>query len=81
MHEKVYLVVCDDRHHGVDAEPFRDRALAIKTARGIAWNNASDAGDIQDQPLNRDMIDDGWILYIVYGIEGDKVWVMQRNLQ
>jgi len=77
----VYVVLMEDRQHGVDVDPYKNKQDAIEEARRIAKDNATQEEDIREEELNQGMIDDGWVIDIHYSIEEDKVCVMRRELQ
>lgn len=70
----VWIVLVEDRHADVDAQPFSSEEQAIAYARSQV-----DDGDTPE-PLNDAMVRDGWVLYIPYGTEGDCVRVVKRTM-
>jgi hypothetical protein len=77
----IYIVVVNDRHGSPDAYPYTDKEHAISEARRAVEENARHPEMIEwDEPLNEAMIEDGWVFYVSYGVEGDSVWVVEREL-
>lgn len=70
----VWIVLIEDRHADVEALPFSDKDKAI--ARAYA--------EVPDfsvtEPLTPVMREDGWVLYLSYGNEGDCVRVLERAM-
>lgn len=84
----LYIVIVEDRHEDVEALPFSTEERAIKAAREHAGDMAlPDDVDPEcvdhvpgEQELTPDMRKDGWVLYLVYSIEGDSVHVVRRTV-
>ncbi len=70
----IWIVIIEDRHSAVDAVPFSSE----ERAAGYAMTQVDDT----DSPaeLNDAMRRDGWVLYVPYGTEGDRVRVIKRTL-
>ena len=70
----IWIVLTQDRHSDVDAQPFRTEAAAIAAARFAGGDDARDEG------LNDAMRADGWVLLLPYGTEGDRIRVIKRTM-
>ncbi len=80
----IYLVITKDRHADVEVTPFKDEDAAIGHAEGEVSGNASHSEEETgpwERELNEAMTRDGWIWYCRYGIEGDSVRVIKRELR
>lgn len=73
----VWIVLIEDRHADVEAQPYSTEAAALAAARA-AVNGAHDVD--WDANLNESMRRDGWVLYLPYGSEGDCVRVVKRTM-
>ena len=69
-----WIVLIEDRHTDVDAVPFSSEERAIEYARTQA------PADAAAEPLNDAMRRDGWVFYLPYGLEGDRVRVVKRTM-
>jgi hypothetical protein len=76
----IWIVIIADRHFDIDAKPFTREEDAIAAAREAAAGIASRPGDVVDEPLGIDARDDGWVLYLPIGHEGDHVIVVKRQM-
>jgi len=76
----IYAMVVDDRHSEPQVTLFLKEERALKRAKTLAQESASEPDDFEEQDLNDSMIQDGWIYYATYSVEGDCVWVMKRNI-
>jgi hypothetical protein len=72
----IWIVVIEDRHADVDVLPFSTMPAAIEQAR----REVRDARDMEEIELTDSMAADGWVLLIEYGLEGDSVRVVEREL-
>lgn len=79
----IYLVITDDRHASTNVTPFINEADAIAFAEQEVADGARHPELIEpeDRELNDAMRASGWIWYCRYGVEGDKVWVLRRELR
>lgn len=70
----LYVAMICDRH--TDPEPFvfTTPELAIDYARTAMAEYARDPADIEEQPI------DGWLYHATYSVEGDSVWVVEKEL-
>jgi hypothetical protein len=83
-----WIVLIEDRHDDVDALPFSTEEAAIEAARGQAGDMSLPEGVTPDQvehvpgeqELTPAMRADGWVLCLVYSIEGDRVRVIKRTM-
>jgi hypothetical protein len=71
----VWIVLIEDRHSDVDARPFSSEEAAIAVARSLVPDSA------EEEPLNDAERQDGWLLLLIYGTEGDRVRVIRRSLE
>lgn len=77
----VWIVLVEDSHADVAALPFSSEAQAISEARAQAQANARHPDTIRwDEQLTQQMRDDGWVLYVPYGPEGDCVRIVKRAM-
>jgi hypothetical protein len=84
----VWIVLVEDRHADVDALPFSTEDAAFAYARDYAGDMSLPDGTGPDevehvpgeQKLTPRMTEDGWLLLLVYGIEGDQVRVVKRAM-
>jgi hypothetical protein len=83
-----WIVLVEDRHADVEARPFSTEERAFAYAREQAGDMSLPDGVGPDevehvpgeQELTSRMIEDGWVLLLVYGIEGDAVRVAKRTM-
>lgn len=78
---KIFIVIIEDRHTDVSAEPFTSKDAAIAHARSEASKYARFEDDFQEQELTGEMVKDGWLYYATYSVEGDCVTVVERELK
>jgi 2C-methyl-D-erythritol 2,4-cyclodiphosphate synthase len=71
---KVYALIIDDRHSDTDVQVFSIAEAAVDAANAIATKYAYRPEDIQGENI------DGFLLWIRYGVEGDHVAVVEREL-
>ena len=71
---EVFIVVIQDRHGEVEIHPFSDAQMAVD----LAWANVPVGTEAAR--MNEAMVEDGWMLYLPYGTEGDFVRVIRRKL-
>jgi len=72
---QVYVVIADDRHADPEPEVFTDPGKAIAYAREQAVERAHEHDTIDDSDTP-----DGWLYHAVYCVEGDSVWVVEKEL-
>lgn len=83
-----WIVLVEDRHADVDALPFSTEEGAFAYARDQAGDmslpDGVTAGEVEhvpgEQELTLDMRELGWLLLLVYSIEGDRVRVVKRAM-
>lgn len=83
-----WIVLVEDRHTDVEARPFSTEELATTYARDQAGDMSLPDGvgpdEVEHVPGEREltpaMREDGWVLLLVYGIEGDCVRVVKRAM-
>lgn len=70
----LYVAMICDRHS--DPEPFLfvTAEAAIKYARRCANENAWDPANVEETEI------DGWLYYATYSVEGDRVWVLEKEV-
>jgi hypothetical protein len=71
----IWIVLIQDRHADVEALPFTSEAAALAQARDSVPDDATGGEDLNDA-----MRRDGWVLYLPYGTEGDRVRVVRRTM-
>jgi len=84
----IWIVLIEDRHIDVEALPFSTEEAAIGYARDHAGDMFLPEGvgpdDVEhvpgEQELTSRMIELGWVLLLVYSIEGDSVRVVKRTM-
>lgn len=81
-HPDIYLVITQDRHTGVDVQPFGDQAEAEVYADQMVAASARHPEDItdDDRVVTPAMASDDWVWYCRYSVEGDSVRVVRRPL-
>ena len=72
----VWIVLIEDRHSDVEALPFSSEERAVEYAR--VMGERSDGA--QPAELTPGMRQDGWVLYVPYGTEGDDIRVVKRTM-
>jgi hypothetical protein len=80
----IYIVITEDRHaSSTEAVPFADEGQAIAFAEQEVADNARhpELADEWDRDLNDAMRASGWVWFCAYGVEGDKVYVIRRELR
>jgi hypothetical protein len=85
---EVWIVLDEDRHADVEALPFSTEEAAFAEARDRAGDMSLPEGtgpdDVEhvpgEQELTSRMIELGWVLLLVYSIEGDCVRVVKRTM-
>lgn len=72
---KIYVAMICDRHTDPEPEVFSTPEAAIEYARTQAQEGAryEDAFQEEETP-------DGWLYYAIYSMEGDSVWVIEKEL-
>jgi len=76
---KVYIVIWSDRHADLETYPFLSRNAALECAEAIAGEMKKSYGPLEeDEPLNKYMVEAGWIFYCCYSGEGDSVRVVEK---
>jgi hypothetical protein len=74
MSTDIWIVLVEDRHSDVDALPFSSEEAAAAKARSLVPDDAEEGA------LNDAMRRAGWVLYLLYGTEGDRVRAVKRTL-
>lgn len=79
----VYIVITKDRHADAETQPFTEETDAIAHAEREVEENVRHPELIEpeDRELTDGMLQDGWVWYCRYGIEGDSVRVVRRELR
>lgn len=70
----IWITLVEHRHSDVEVLPFSTEAAAMHAARKRAPDDA------EHGPLNDAMRKDGWVFYLPYGGEGDRVRVVRRTM-
>jgi hypothetical protein len=70
---KVYVVMVSDRHCDPEAFLFSTAETAVDYARSVAAARG-EPERIHEQPI------DGWLFHATYSVEGDSVWVVEKQL-
>lgn len=70
----MWIVIDEDRRSGTNALPFSSREAAEVAARDYAGPGAEPA------ELTEAAREDGWVLLLEYGAEGECVRVVRREL-
>jgi hypothetical protein len=84
----VWIVIDEDRHEDVEVLPFSTEQSANAAARERAGDMTLPDGVSPDQvdhvpgeqELTQDQLKAGWVLCLVYSIEGDSVRVVKRQM-
>ena len=72
----IWIVLIEDRHADVEALPFSSWERAVEHALTLgAQSDGARPVELMDG-----MRRDGWVLYIPYGSEGDKIRVVKRAM-
>jgi hypothetical protein len=74
----VYVVIWNDRHSDPEPYVFVTERLAIAWARKQAIDNAR-PGQL-DEELTAAAQDAGWLYCATYSEEGDRIWVVAREI-
>lgn len=79
----IYIVLTEDRHADADARPFTTKEGAVKAAESEVASLIRHPDDLDEdaRELNDAMARDGWVWYCRYGVEGDSVRVLRRELK
>jgi hypothetical protein len=74
---KVYVAMINDRHTDPEPYVFTNAHAAIDYARREAkeYTNTDHPEDYEEREVN------GWLFYASYSVEGDSVWVIEKELQ
>jgi hypothetical protein len=72
----IWIVLIEDRHADVEAQPFSSEERAAGHARTVG----AQSDGAEPAELTPGMREDGWVLYIPYGTEGDHIRVVKRTL-
>jgi hypothetical protein len=72
----VFLAFVNDRHTDPDAEAFTTAEAAITYARTTAQTFNRHPEDYREHPPP-----DGWLFSATYSVEGDSVWVVEKELK
>lgn len=75
MADRVYVVMVDDRHDDPEPFVFTTAEAAIEYARQTAIDSATRPDDVEEEPAP-----DGWLYHARYSVEGDAVWVIEKEL-
>jgi len=78
---RIYIVIVEDRHIGVEAFPYTDKERAINIAKQITKDNAS--GFLDEHCLENSSGDERnnmWLYHAIYSVEGDSVKVISARL-
>jgi hypothetical protein len=70
-----WIVLVEDRHSDVDALPFSTEEAAVAKARSWVPPEYAEAAALTPR-----MREDGWVLCLRYGTEGDRVRVVKRAM-
>lgn len=78
----VFVVVYEDRHCDVDFDLYEDEADALFAANTELNEHRAhySPGEIQDQ-LNESWVRAGCIWNFAYGVEGDGIRIMRKEVQ
>lgn len=88
MSADTWIVLIEDRHADVEALPFSTEERAVDAARKHAGDMSLPDGvgpdEVEHVPGEKEltprMREDGWVLELVYSIEGDRVRVVRRTV-
>jgi hypothetical protein len=80
MNTPVWIVITEDRHADVEADPFSTEQAAVDYAREAAAENAGVHLEVTEAQISQRARDDGWVLVLEYGSEGDCVRVVRREM-
>lgn len=70
----IWIMLIEDRHSDVEAKPFSNEAEAIAIAsQNVPYGT-------EPGTLSEAMREDGWVLWLPYGGEGDCVRVVKRTI-
>jgi len=73
----VYVAMINDRHCDPEPYVFSTAEAAIGYARSTAMEYARSHGDFEEHispPPG------GWLYYATYSVEGDSVWVVEKEV-
>lgn len=72
---KAYVLIIDDRHCDTDVRVFTTAEAAVGAANAIATEYARSPSEIEGEAY------DGSLVWIRYGVEGDHVAVVEREVE
>ena len=79
----IFIVIEKDRHSDTGVYPFRDQGEAIRYASRLVLANCRHP-ELLAEPdaygLTESMMESGWVFNCVYGVEGDSVHVVRKEL-
>lgn len=78
----VYIVMHEDKHIDTEPYPFDDRSMALSFAKGIVegYKVRSLSYAEEDDKMNNEMVNSGWIFYTGFEIFDAAVWVVEREM-
>jgi hypothetical protein len=77
----VWIVLVEDRHHDVDAQPFSKVELAARYAHDQVQALAAHPDSVDwDAEITSRAAGDGVVYLVTYGTEGDCVSVIKRTM-
>jgi hypothetical protein len=71
----IWIVLIEDRHAEPDVLAFSSEERAVGYSRARTGHDGVPAEELTDR-----MREDGWVLVIPYGTEGDRFRVVRRTL-
>jgi hypothetical protein len=72
---KIFVAMICDRHAEPEPYLFSTVEAATAYARAEAEANARDVADIKEESIK------GWLYHAMYSVEGDSVWVLEKDLE
>ena len=76
----VYVVLIEDRHAEADVELWPTETSALSRMRELAQEYNSHPDDLEEPSLSDAAIRDGWVGYIRYSCESDRIRVLRREM-
>jgi hypothetical protein len=72
---KVYMLMIEDRHTDPDAQVFTTPAKAVAAAEAYLVDIDRPDVEVEENPPG------DWLFYARYSVEGDCVWIVERELR
>jgi hypothetical protein len=78
---EIFIVMDLDRHSDPEPYPFINQEKAVEYAQALVARNCRNPEWIEEPELTDGMRARGWVWHCRYGIEGDSVHVVRKELK